>query len=139
MTSKKFLEAAPGTGYGLVKVLVEEGPRGSDRRKKQSQALTQAKVTELPAEEKDGKENRERAQPWTEVVASGRDRHVNRLINLPGTVTVEVGRGHSYPRMTVQSVFPKVTPKGGCLSHPSLTTVGVCPYMRTLRNTRLWP
>lgn len=45
-------------------------------------------VTELAAEEKEGKENR--AQPWTEVVASGGDRHVNRLINLPGTATVEV-------------------------------------------------
>ena len=35
----------------------------TDRPKKQTQAATQAMVTELPAEEKEGKENG--PQPWT--------------------------------------------------------------------------
>lgn len=59
MTSRKYLEAGPGTGYGLGQSLVKggrgegKGSRGSDRPKKQTQAATQAMGTELPAEEKE--------------------------------------------------------------------------------------
>lgn len=139
MTSRKFLEAGPGTGYGLGQSLVKGGgageSRGSDRPKKQTQAATQALVTELPAEEQEGEENG--PQPWTEVVASGGDRHVNRLINLPGTATVEVRRGRSCSRMTVHLFFPRLHPEGGGLPHPALPSEGVCPYTRTLENKNI--
>lgn len=108
--------------------------RGSDRSKKQTQAATQAMVTELPAEEKG---ERERPQPWTEAVASGGDRHVNRLINLPGTATVEVRRGRSCSKMTVHLFFPRLHPEGGCLPHPALPSEGVCPCRRTLENKNI--
>lgn len=96
---------------GLVKVLIVERARGSDRPKKQSQASLRPRWRSSQLKRKRGKGTEDRPQPWTEVVASGGDRHVNRLINLPGTVAVDVGRGHSCPRTTVRSVFPKVTPR----------------------------
>lgn len=134
LTSRKFLEAGLGTGYGLGQSLVRGEGQRKQQAQEQTQAATRALVTEFPAEEKG---ERERPQPWTEAVASGGDRHVNRLINLPGTAAVEVRRGRSCSRMTVHLFFPRLHPEGGCLPHPALPSEGVCPCTRTLENKNI--
>lgn len=135
MTSRKYLEAGPGTGYGLGQSLVKGGGRGrgaeevTGPRNRPKQPLRPWGLS--------SQLRRKRPQPWTEVVASRGDRHVNRLINLPGTATVEVRRGRSCSRMTVHLFFPRLHPEGGGLPHPALPSEGVCPYTRTLENKNI--